>query len=65
MRNRLLILASLLALLYFVGGPEALQDALVRLFVLAGLQVATNVLEQERARPLPLKKKKRTRELNE
>ena len=64
MRNRLLILALLLAFLYIVGGPEALRDALTRLFVLAGLQVATNLLERDRNIP-PSLKKQTTRRLKE
>lgn len=48
MRKRLLILALLLTLLYLVGGSEALTDAISKLFVLAGLQVITSLVEEQR-----------------
>jgi hypothetical protein len=51
MRNALLFLAILLTLIFLAGGPEPLIDALIRLIVLAGIQIITHYLNHAADRP--------------
>jgi hypothetical protein len=56
MRNALLFLAITLTILFLAGGPDALTEALIRLFVLGGIQVITHYLNQTADRRRELKK---------
>lgn len=56
MRNALLLLTILVTLLFLVGGQDALIEALIKLFVLGGIQVINHSLNQTSQRRRELKK---------
>jgi len=56
MRNALLLLTILVTLLFLVGGQDALIEALIKLFVLGGLQVISHSLNQTNQRRRELKR---------
>jgi hypothetical protein len=61
MRKALLFLAISLTLVYLIGGPDDLVEALTRLFVLGGIQVIRHVLDQGSSPPRSLRKAERPR----
>jgi hypothetical protein len=56
MRNALLYLALPLALLYLLGGSEALIEALTKVVILSGVQLITHYLDQGSKSPRRLKR---------
>ena len=61
MLKALLFLAVPLTLVYLIGGPDDVIEALTKLFVLAGIQVVRHVLNETSLPPRGLKKVERPR----